>query len=122
MSKFATSVHAGSTGKLRPTNAPLDNLSVREDWSNYGYTKEYRIGVSVTHSAHLTDEMIRLSQGVALTDAVQTVKRAVVEEVFGEFRPYFRALEVALYEHDWNRARTLIREFETQMFAIDDPK
>ena len=47
------------------------------------------------------------------------VKRAIIEEVFGEFRAHFRAMEMALWEHDIDKARAALKAFETQMFTVD---
>lgn len=51
-----------------------------------------------------------------LEHAVMRTKRQVIEAVFGEFRPHFRRIEKAIYDHDYNEAGRLLHEMEQLMF------
>lgn len=52
----------------------------------------------------------------ALENAVMRTKRQVIEAVFGEFRPHFRRIEKAIYDHDYNEAGRLLHEMERVMY------
>ena len=80
---------------------------------------EYRIGLKLEHRILLSDIEVRSSKDDVLQMATSQVKQAIIEEVFGEFREHFRAMEMALWEHDIDKARAALRAFETQMFTVD---
>jgi hypothetical protein len=46
-----------------------------------------------------------------------SVKRAMIEEVFGEFRPLIIEMRRSLYDEDTQRVRTLLARLEEQMFT-----
>lgn len=48
--------------------------------------------------------------------AREDLRRAIVEEVFGEFRPMIIEMRTALYDHDTTRMRKLLAEMEHKMF------
>lgn len=121
MSKLVHAVHAGLS---RRTPRPLDVLTVKESWTpdktSEMFAHEYRIGVSLHHRVLLTDDVMHQSETVALKEAVAMVKDAVVEEVFGEFRPHFRAINQALWERDFDKALAALRAMEVQMFSREE--
>ena len=51
------------------------------------------------------------------TEALRDLKRAMIEEVFGEFRPMIIEMRAALYDEDTSRVRRLLAEMEHSMFA-----
>jgi hypothetical protein len=75
----------------------------------------YRIGAKVgsdclvTSFEHLTSED-------ALKNAIIRTKRQVIEGIFGEFRPHFRRIEKAIYDHNVEEAGRLLHQMEYQMF------
>lgn len=79
--------------------------------------REYRIGVELQHSIRLTEDVLHWSESAALQEAIAMVKKAVIEEVFGEFRPHFRAIDLALWNRDFDAARAALRALEEQMFS-----
>ena len=78
--------------------------------------KQYRIGVTLGAQV-LVSENEALSNHNALTEAVERTKRHVIEAIFGEFRTDFMNVERALYERDFQKARSYLTQFEKKMFT-----
>jgi hypothetical protein len=74
--------------------------------------KVYRIGCKIGSQAVVSD----YDYEDALENAIMRTKRQVIEGVFGEFRPHFRRIEKAIYNHDYNEAGRLLHEMEHLMF------
>ena len=74
--------------------------------------KVYRIGCKIGSQAVVSD----YDYEDALENAIMGTKRQVIEGVFGEFRPHFRRIEKAIYDHDYNEAGRLLHEMEHIMF------
>ena len=74
--------------------------------------KVYRIGCKIGSQAVVSD----YDYEDALENAIMRTKRQVIEGVFGEFRPHFRRIEKAIYDHDYNEAGRLLHEMERIMF------
>ena len=74
--------------------------------------KVYRIGCKIGSQAVVSD----YDYEDALENAIMRTKRQVIEGVFGEFRPHFRRIEKAIYDHDYNEAGRLLHEMEHIMF------
>lgn len=78
--------------------------------------KEYRIGVTIGSQTFVSDlEMI--GDESALSEAIKRTKRQVVEAIFGEFRTDFMMIERALYDRDFQKARSYLTQFENKMFS-----
>ena len=74
--------------------------------------KVYTIGCKIGSRAVVSE-----SDGSgALENAVMRTKLQVIEGVFGEFRPHFRRIEKAIYDHDYNEAGRLLHEMERIMY------
>lgn len=118
MSKVVSMIKATDTGRRYMKKEPLSKLitikeSVEQDFA-VGYNTLYRIEVKLGANAIIpVDEPDRLEY------AVDNTKRNVVEYMFGEFRPYFRELSMALWEEDIPAAREIMARFEKQMFEED---
>jgi hypothetical protein len=56
---------------------------------------------------------------VQLPQAMRETQRAVTEAVFGEFRTYFRELNIALLENRYEDMYEILDRFEKQMFNAD---
>ena len=118
MSKLAKLITATMTGDVRAVRDInlryiKGDMSVSADVSQYathGISKVCRIGVTI-------DKQIMLRNEDAVTESFRDIKRAILEEVFGEFRPYLIEMRAALYEEDTTRLRALIAEVEEQMFT-----
>lgn len=87
------------------------NFSVSDDMSTIGSRiREYKIGVTLETKAFCSD--YDPNRDVI----IKAVKRAMIEEVFGEFRPMIYNLQAALYDRDTNEAEKIVQELDRVMF------
>lgn len=116
MSKLAKAIDATLTGNVRATRdlnlrytdiqagvAPLDHLATRL------LSKEMFLSVKLQKKVWVED-------GHDIEIAMHDIKRAMIEEIFGEFRPMLIEIRGALYYEDTVRVRTLLAEMEQHMF------
>ena len=75
----------------------------------------YRIGTKIGADCLVTSYE-RLTNEEALKEAIIRTKRQVIEGIFGEFRPHFRRIEKAIYDHKMEEAGRLLYDMEYQMF------
>lgn len=75
----------------------------------------YKIGVKIGSDCLVTS-FERLTNEEALKEAIIRTKRQVIEGIFGEFRPHFRRIEKAIYDHKVEEAGKLLYQMEHQMF------
>jgi len=85
-----------------------------------GIGTQYRIEARFGVNCITSDELLSDSFGEVLTLSVERAKRQVIEAIFGEFRPHFRRIEHAIYNHDIVEAAKLLHEMEEQMFTVAD--
>lgn len=50
--------------------------------------------------------------------AFRSIKRAMIEQVFGEFRPLIIELHSAVYDNDKSRVAELLNKLESEMFEV----
>ena len=62
--------------------------------------------------SHLT----KGNENVIVEETFNDIRAALLEQVFGEFRPLILEMRSALYDEDRHRIRTLLAELEHQMF------
>jgi len=79
--------------------------------------KVYRIGVTIGKEVMIS-ELDAINGEDVLYESVQRTKRAVVEAIFGEFREDFYRLESAIYDRDFQRARSLLTDFQRKMYEV----
>ena len=117
MSKLIESMHDVCLNKQKLINTPV-RLSVEEkvydltvssalDIVTTGYDCKVEIGLR----GQVVDKE---DLGRLRTDA----RRNIAEFAFGEFRNDFRAIDVALWDRDFDLAKKLLREMEQRMFEI----
>lgn len=122
MSKLSKSIVSSPTGTRIPiaTTMPHIFAEVGSDWSDMErfFAEEYRIGVSVYTRALLTKQEIHsaTNPGGARRYVEESAKNAIIEEIFGEFRPLLREARLALNNRDVDAARTALNKLETVMF------
>jgi len=80
--------------------------------------KKVEIGVKISSCTWVNDDITKLPSG-AYEDVIHDIKRGIIEEVFGEFRPLIIEIRTALYDEDNVRLRTLLAELEQQMFSVE---
>ena len=112
MSKLSDAITATFTGETVHTMQFVDieasSISMPSYSSyptSYVYNVEARFGMSKVVTSHLTE-------------CQKDIRRAVIEEVFGEFRPYLSNMRAALYERDDGKVRRLLNELEERMFDV----
>ena len=118
MSKVVSMIKATDTGRRSMKKERLSKLiniteNVESDIA-YNYSIQYRIKVELGAMAS-----VPANDGDRLLYAIENTKRNVAEYIFGEFRPYFRELNMALWEEDVPAAMEILKRFEDQMFEQD---
>ena len=111
-------IKATDTGRRSMKRERLSKvMSIRENVEtdvafNYNimYRIEVKFGAQTAVPAHDTDR---------LQYAIEDTKRNVSEYIFGEFRQYFREINMALWEEDVPAAMEIMARFEKQMFEED---
>jgi len=113
MSKLASAIRGTNTLQIKADCMPLTTITrdIKEVTKNFDYLTQYRIQVCVG-----TDVYIRNTN--ELPSAMDSSTRAIVEEVFGEFKRYYRDIECALWERDFDKARDILAEMEKQMYTF----
>ena len=127
MSQLSKAIVATDTGerkhipqKLSPLiqNIFSSKAEIQETISHVDIGVSYRIGCNI--GARVTvSEYERMRNPDALDAAIMRAKRQVIEGVFGEFRPHFRQIEIALYNYDYTEAARLLHEMEYLMFELE---
>jgi uncharacterized protein (DUF1810 family) len=117
MSKLAKAINSTLTGDVKAArNLKLNYLDVSRTVSDVDHlrlAKKYKIGVKLETSCWLEEGLV----ADAYHEMLFSVKRAMIEEVFGEFRPLIIEMRSALYDEDTRRVRTLLAQLEEQMFT-----
>jgi hypothetical protein len=75
------------------------------------YSIRAKFGVDVWIDDHRSSE--------ELPHAIKQTQQAIIEAVFGEFRPYFRELNLASLHGDYETFHEILNRFERQMFEAD---
>lgn len=114
MSKLAKAIEATLTGNvkaMRGLNLRYTEVTqqVNQNQIPVDLAKEFLLQVKLHKKAFISD-------GKDAQFAMQDIKRAMIEEVFGEFRPMLIEIRSALYDNDMSRVRTLLAEIEHDMF------
>lgn len=116
MSKVVRLIAARDTGYKTPLRSRVA-FSVNSEFVRESpYASRYEIECRVGGTASVTDRM----RGRELTAAIQAVQRAVVEEIFGEFRPVLSDIEMALWNDDVEEAQRLVKALREQMFTVEE--
>lgn len=125
MSQLVKAIMSTDTGdkKLINSFSPLfqdvfekkEHIAEVRDSDMY-LAKIYKIGVTL--GAKVTVSELDAVHGDAILEAVERTKRSIVEAVFGEFREDFYRLESAIYDRDFQKARTLLTEFQRKMYEV----
>ena len=126
MSQLVKAIMATDTGKRKTIGAfsPLfqDVFSIHETIQEVRHidlhvAKLYKIGVTLGNTVTVSD-LDCVNNSDAVSEAIERTKRSIVEAVFGEFREDFYRLEAAIYDRDFQKARTLLTEFQRKMYEV----
>lgn len=81
--------------------------------------KKFSVGVSLRQTAHILFHSLEYSVGDLIIDeTIKEIKSAMIEEIFGEFRPDILKIRTALWEQDLAKARQSLIDLEHKMFDI----
>lgn len=124
MSKLSQAIDYQFTGNKSYLEKPKNNyLDVSIAAQNVGYPnigREFKIGVKLQAIKWVDDTKLihsKENEPAIVSDVLNDLKQAMIEEVFGEFRWMIIEMRSALYDKDNTRVRTLLAEMEHKMFT-----
>lgn len=120
MSKLSEAIDDTLTGQHRAGKHNLRYTDIKfqidSSPSIYHYVdKQVRLAVQFRKDAWISET--DWANTDIRSSIIRDVKRAMIEEVFGEFRPIILELRASLYDGDDNRTRSLLAQLENQMFC-----
>jgi hypothetical protein len=124
MSKLAELLQAAYTNNVRvgqelQMDYTKTNFEYQSSPDFHSRDYEVRVNVSfgskgwVTYSDYIKDGDLSSHY------VVKNIKRGVIEEVFGEFRPSLYKLRTALYDRNFDEARQILNQLEYDMFTVE---
>ena len=123
MSKLSQAIDYQFTGNKsyleKPKNNYLDVSTAVQDIGYPNIGREFKIGVKLQTTKWVDDTKLihsKENEPAIVSDVLNDLKQAMIEEVFGEFRWMIIEMRSALYDKDNNRVRTLLAEMEHKMF------
>lgn len=121
MSQFVRAITACDTGdrKLIDSFSPLfrevfdlqqsiEDVTTTDIRAAKVYKIEVRLGSEVLVTEHSE-----------IPDAIRRVKQSVIEACFGEFREDFYRIQNAIYNRDFQKARSLVTDLQQRMYDVD---
>lgn len=118
MSRLAREINAQLTNGVKAKQMRYVTIDTHEAPRNqFSLARGVNLSVTFRHTAWLDEQLTNKPQGEQYVEAIMDIKRAIVEDVFGEFRPLIIEMRNALYDADTTRLRKLIAELENQMFV-----
>ena len=115
MSKIAKMITAGVTndpGVPKLSLVKIKETMIPESYSNMTL-RGYNIGVYTGATKWIANS---LTNDRVIELAIQDVKAAVIEQIFGEFRAPLAEMRASIYDNDLEKLRTQIFALEHQMF------
>lgn len=114
MSKLGQYLRADETGRRKLGHVQFNTVIVSEKVSeikpiDLSVYKEYRICVEFRVLGHA-------SSAKELSRLIEHSKKQIIHEVFGEFIRPMHMLRNALYNMDFDAARSILDELEKEMF------
>ena len=122
MSKFSNAIKATITGNVKVAqNFNYLKTNMKSSEPAFGNTmKQVLLEAKFTCDCYLPGDIYngQLSQDDQVFKMTHDIKRAMVEELFGEFRGPIIEIQSAIYAGDFIRLRTLLAELESSMFNV----
>ena len=118
MSKLAHAINDHMTGDHKLKR--LKFVNIKHDVSAVPASMIPSVGVNIQATFQHTvwvDDHGGTSARDKISGALHDTKRAIIEDVFGEFRPLILEMRTALYDIDTDRLRSLLVSLEHQMFV-----
>lgn len=119
MSNLAKQLRAYDSGQRFVGLPPLPSLTAKNEVRDLHSEMAKEVLVEVRLGARaLVNESVQCLHGDdVFTDAIRVMRRKIVEEVFGEFRPLIYAINEAQHNRDWAEASRLSGKLYEQMFV-----
>jgi hypothetical protein len=117
--KVLDNVKAVATGNRRYIDQPLHSISYCIDSAQYhtAFAKEYSITITLGASQWIAEDIIVASKGAVVNEAISAIKRAIVEELYGELRRDLLNLHMQLRNelnyYDSDSLKTLVSIIES---------
>lgn len=112
MSKLSENLEAYSTGVRAAPQQKLNYVSFKTSvYEQPPYLISYRLECNIGSQFFVYE-----NDNQALDYAIAKSKRALLEEIFGEFRQDLYNLDVALYNEDYQKAKELLSCVMKNMF------
>ena len=120
MSKLAKAIDYKKTGNVSaPQNFGYNYTDISFHKQKQDFVHEYEIQVKLS-ARKWFDESVLISSNehasAILQEVYTSIKRAMIEEIFGEFRPIIIELQSAIFDKNLDRMRRLTAELEHKMF------
>lgn len=115
MSKLSKAISETYTGEVRAAKYNLKYVELNSSITDVKATfdRHYVFDILAKFGARgIISDSIKGSH----PEVVKNVRRTVVEEVFGEFRPLINDLRIAMYRQDDYQAKAILDKLEYQMF------
>lgn len=119
MSKLAKNLALHPQAEFKATDK-LPSIDVKwqfesETWPRAPMLQKAYLSVNIQRVCWIHEHSISNNDD-NLNNTIYDLKRAVVEEVFGEFRQVLIEMRAALHDKDTTKLRGLLAELEKQMF------
>jgi hypothetical protein len=121
MSKLSLAIDYKATGNitaLNKLNYNYTDISINSH-TKQDFMREYEILVKIYAKKWFDEDSLIISkenENAIKQDVYTSIKKAIVEEIFGEFRPIIYEMQSAIYDRDTTRLRLLTSELEHKMF------
>lgn len=121
MSKLAKAISAVDSSRRVVGEPQFKYTEVRSEWGDYTsqlgeVLKEYKVGTVLQNRILINPHAYTVEERDALHSAVKNCKKAMIEEIFGEFRGPLYDIRAAMYDRDNDKAIRLLNKLESQMF------
>lgn len=120
MSKLAKAIDYQRTGNVAALSSLGYNYTdISFHTQKVDFAHEYKVEAKLS-ARKWYDETALISSNenpsVIRQEVYASIKRAMIEEIFGEFRPIIIELQSAIYDRNLDRMRRLAAELEHKMF------
>ncbi len=112
MSKVIKAIESHQLNNCRIVEPMPTYVSVNSEITKQDYTREYAYELSVKFSVKRFSRSTQIIDETTYIDA----KRAIIEDIFGEFRPLLMQALHSTYERDFVATRDAIYKLEDKMF------
>lgn len=120
MSRFTNLLQLSSTGQAQIITRPLHSVQTQESFTplDHEIGSVYALSVLIRRKVIVGDELAMRNPGDAFTGAVRSAKRAMVEELFGEFREPLVLALADIDGYDLDAAKEKIEGVLQSMFDV----